>query len=85
MANTAVARPTNGGADVVTNLAKPLVLCGAEHRLREHLDSMNDGKPETDDDLEVGILWLTPIFPSRSHHGYDVTDYRDVHPDFGTL
>ena len=53
--------------------------------LREQLDSWNDGKPETDDDLEVGLLWLTPIFPSRSDHSDDVTDYRDVHPDLSTL
>ena len=50
------------------------------------LDSyLNDGRPETDDDLEVGVLWLMPIFPSRSYHGYDVTDYRDVNPEYGTL
>ena len=26
-----------------------------------------------------------PIFPSPSYHGYDVTDYRDINPDYGTL
>jgi alpha-amylase len=30
-------------------------------------------------------LWLTPIHPSPSYHGYDVSDYRAIHPDFGTL
>lgn len=35
--------------------------------------------------LGVTGLWLTPIHPSPSYHGYDVTDYRAVHPDFGTL
>ena len=50
------------------------------------LDSyLNDGKPETDTDLEVGILWLMPIFPSPSSHGYDVTDYRGINPDYGTM
>jgi len=36
---------------------------------------------------ELGItgLWLTPIHPSPSYHGYDVSDYRSVHPDFGTM
>src|SRR5262245_1409129 len=42
--------------------------------LREKLDYLNDGKPETDDDLEAGILWLMPIFPCTSYHGYDITD-----------
>ena len=50
------------------------------------LDSyLNDGKPQTDQDLEVGILWLMPVFPSPSSHGYDVTDYRSVNAEYGTL
>jgi glycosidase len=36
-------------------------------------------------DLGVTGLWLTPIHPSPSYHGYDVADYRAVHPDLGTL
>ncbi len=35
--------------------------------------------------LGVGGLWLTPLHPSPSYHGYDVTDYRRVNPDYGTL
>lgn len=36
---------------------------------------------------ELGIqhIWLMPINPSPSYHGYDVTDYYDIHPDYGTL
>ena len=30
-------------------------------------------------------LWLMPTFPSPSYHGYDVTDYRTVNPDYGSL
>jgi glycosidase len=26
-----------------------------------------------------------PIHPSPSYHGYDVTDYRGIHPDYGTM
>ncbi|MNI12661.1 Alpha-amylase precursor [compost metagenome] len=36
-------------------------------------------------DLGIGGIWLTPINPSPSYHGYDVTDYRAINPDFGTL
>ncbi len=34
--------------------------------------------------LGVGAIWLTPIFASPSYHGYDTTDYYQIHPDFGT-
>jgi alpha-amylase len=35
-------------------------------------------------ELGVGAIWLTPIFASPSYHGYDVTDYYQVNPDFGS-
>ena len=34
--------------------------------------------------LGVTCLWLTPIFPSPSHHGYDATDYHSIEPRLGT-
>lgn len=51
----------------------------------EKLDYLNDGNPDTSDDLGVTGIWLMPINPSPSYHGYDVTDYRAIHPDYGTL
>jgi glycosidase len=36
-------------------------------------------------DLGVTGIWLMPIHPSPSYHGYDVTDYYAVNPDYGTL
>ncbi|MCW2758909.1 MAG: malL, partial [Nocardioidaceae bacterium] len=37
-------------------------------------------------DLGVDALWLNPFYPSPQHdHGYDVSDYRDVEPAYGTL
>ena len=36
--------------------------------------------------LGVDAVWLTPINPSpNADWGYDVSDYTDVHPDYGTL
>jgi alpha-glucosidase len=36
--------------------------------------------------LNIGAIWLSPINPSPMHDfGYDVADYCDVHPLFGTL
>jgi cyclomaltodextrinase len=34
-------------------------------------------------DLGVNVLWLTPIFPSPSYHGYDATDFFDIEPRLG--
>jgi len=37
-------------------------------------------------DLGVDTLWLLPFYPSpRKDDGYDISDYRGVHPDYGTL
>jgi glycosidase len=34
--------------------------------------------------LGAGAIWLSPIFPSPSHHGYDTTDFYTVEPRLGT-
>ena len=36
-------------------------------------------------DLGVEGIWLMPINPSSSYHKYDVNDYYDIHPDYGTI
>ena len=36
-------------------------------------------------DLGVKGIWLLPIYPSPSYHGYDVTDYYNVNSEYGTL
>ncbi len=51
----------------------------------EKLDYLNDGDPNTANDLGVTGIWLMPIMESPSYHGYDVTDYRTIEPDYGTL
>jgi glycosidase len=35
--------------------------------------------------LGVSGIWLMPINPSPSYHGYDVTDYYGINPQFGTM
>ncbi len=34
--------------------------------------------------LGAGALWLSPIHPASSYHGYDVLDYSAVNPEYGT-
>ncbi|MFH8251462.1 alpha-amylase family glycosyl hydrolase [Microbacterium sp. B2969] len=37
-------------------------------------------------DLGVDAIWFNPWYPSpMADGGYDVQDYRDIHPEFGTL
>jgi oligo-1,6-glucosidase len=37
-------------------------------------------------ELGVDVLWLSPIYPSpQDDNGYDISDYQDVDPVFGTL
>ena len=37
-------------------------------------------------DLGVDAVWLSPFYPSpMADFGYDISDYTDVHPLFGTL
>lgn len=34
--------------------------------------------------LGCNAIWLSPLFASPTHHGYDATDYYTVEPRFGT-
>jgi alpha-amylase len=62
--------------------------------VRSFYDSDGDGigdlkgvedKLEHVQGLHAGAIWLMPIHPSPSYHGYDVTDYLAVNPEYGTL
>ena len=36
--------------------------------------------------LGVDVLWLSPVYPSpQDDNGYDISDYQDIDPTFGTL
>ena len=43
----------------------------------EKLDYLND--------LGVGGIWMMPIHPSPTYHKYDVVDYYDIDPKYGTM
>ena len=37
-------------------------------------------------DLGVDAIWLTPFYPSpQVDFGYDISDYRNIDPQYGTL
>lgn len=53
--------------------------------LINNLDYLNDGDDSTMTDLGINGIWLMPIFPTTTYHGYDVKDYRAVNPQYGTM
>jgi maltose alpha-D-glucosyltransferase/alpha-amylase len=63
--------------------------------VKSFFDSNDDGigdfkgltsKLEYIRDLGVNTLWLMPFYPSPlKDDGYDISDYQNVHPQFGTL
>lgn len=66
-----------------------------ELHVRAFMDSNNDGigdfpglmqKLDYVQDLGVTCLWLLPFFPSPLRDdGYDISDYTNVNPSYGTL
>jgi oligo-1,6-glucosidase len=62
---------------------------------RSFQDSNGDGvgdipgiisRLDTLKDLGVGIIWLSPVYRSPdADNGYDISDYRDIDPKFGTM
>ena len=35
--------------------------------------------------MGVNAIWLSPIHPAMSYHGYDVKDYTKVNDQYGTM
>ena len=61
--------------------------------VRSFYDSNGDGigdlrgltqKLDYIEGLGADCIWLMPVAESPSYHGYDVTDYYKVEPDYGT-
>ena len=66
-----------------------------ELHVKAFMDSNNDGigdfqgllsRLDYVQDLGVTCLWLLPFFPSPLRDdGYDISDYENVHPNYGTM
>jgi len=62
---------------------------------RSYADSNGDGIGDVEGirsrlpylkSLGIDAIWISPWYPSPQHdHGYDVSDYMDIEPDYGTL
>ena len=65
-----------------------------EVHVRAFFDSDNDGqgdfrgltsKLQFIQDLGVNTIWLLPFYPSPGRDdGYDIADYHNIHPQYGT-
>jgi glycosidase len=56
---------------------KPSLKCNGTLRgITEKLDYIRE--------LGANCVWLTPIFPSPSYHGYDATSFFEINPRLGT-
>ncbi|MEY4151456.1 MAG: hypothetical protein RJB28_523 [Actinomycetota bacterium] len=63
--------------------------------IRSFADSNGDGKGDVEGirsrlpylkQLGIDAIWITPWYPSpQNDHGYDVSNYMDIEPDYGTL
>ena len=63
--------------------------------IRSFADGNGDGKGDIKGirsrlkylkNLGIDAIWITPWYPSpQKDHGYDVADYLDIEPDYGTL
>jgi maltose alpha-D-glucosyltransferase/alpha-amylase len=86
------------GQDGAEFIADPLWYKDAviyQIHIKSYFDSNNDGvgdfaglidKLDYIAGLGVNTIWLLPFYPSpRRDDGYDISDYRGVHPDYGTL
>ncbi|NDB31760.1 MAG: alpha-glucosidase, partial [Actinobacteria bacterium] len=63
--------------------------------IRSFADANGDGKGDVEGirsrlpylkKLGIDAIWITPWYPSpQKDHGYDVADYMNIEPDYGTL
>ncbi|MEO8561341.1 MAG: alpha-amylase family glycosyl hydrolase [bacterium] len=52
--------------------------------LTAKLDYINDGTTSAAKSLGAKCIWLMPVAASPSYHGYDVTNYYRVNPQYGS-
>ena len=99
-AQDATVKVTQSGNKVTYLVAEPAAFDGKKRAgtayqllVYSFADSNGDGigdfngitsKLDYLDDMGVSALWLSPIHPAMSYHGYDVKDYYSVNPEYGT-
>ena len=98
MTRPASTGPSSTGSATISDADDPLWYKDAviyQLHVKSFFDSNNDGigdfaglmqKLDYIADLGVTAIWLLPFYPSpRRDDGYDIGEYRDVSPDYGTI
>jgi maltose alpha-D-glucosyltransferase/alpha-amylase len=88
-----VAEPTTETPEIIHDWYKDAIIY--EVSLRSYFDASNDGngdflglmsKLDYIQSLGVNCIWLLPFYVSPLRDGgYDIADFREIHPDYGTL
>ena len=98
LAPTAAAAGLAGGSVALAPIEDPLWYKDAviyQIHIKSFFDANNDGvgdlpgllaKLDYIAELGVTAVWMLPFYPSpRRDDGYDIADYRGVHPEYGSL
>jgi len=56
---------------------KPIFLGGNIKGINEKLQYLNE--------LGVNTIWISPFYKTNTYHGYHITDFFHVEPNFGTI
>jgi maltose alpha-D-glucosyltransferase/alpha-amylase len=91
-------RKAREAGSLLTEVASPLWYKDAiiyQLHVKSFFDSNNDGIGDFPGltsqldyiaDLGVNTIWLLPFYPSpRLDDGYDISSYRAIHPEYGTM
>jgi len=65
------------GYDPEKNWEKPLFMGGNLRGIIARADYLSD--------LGINALWISPVFKTDAYHGYQITDFYQPEPHFGTL
>jgi len=61
----------------INNWNKPIFIGGNIKGITEKLHYLNE--------LGINTIWISPFYQTNTYHGYHVTDFFQVEPNFGTI
>ena len=65
------------GFKSINDWNKPIFIGGNINGITEKLHYLNE--------LGVNTIWISPFYKTNAYHGYHITDFFQVEPNFGTI